>query len=268
VLINRWRSLDQLVRTKRLFNAVRSAKYISRPILFFTVLSILLFIAPWTWLPKPFTLVVPLRTSRAVQLKLYYTGSSDFREDWTTVRYADSRGAFKSYRLPIDTSQLKRLRLHVAPAVVLDLGQVTLARLGTSSMALARSAITVNPDVCRIEQQPDFTRLSTAADSDGFDIELYDSQVPLVNARHLEPAMVVLLCCSLLGLLWAVVRQRRAVISASPRTGRISGKACGAVVLALTLLLSLNVLLNLNGSSSAMWRYFVDGRLPERGVFL
>src|SRR5947208_7160198 len=87
VLINRGRNLAQVVRTKRFFNAGPSAKY-SRRILFFTVLSILLFVGPWMWLPKPFTLVVPLRTSRAVQLKLYYTGSSDFREDWTTVRYS------------------------------------------------------------------------------------------------------------------------------------------------------------------------------------
>jgi hypothetical protein len=271
VLIDRWRYVAQSVRTKRFFNVVRPAKHISRPILFFTALSILLFIGPWIWMPKSFTLVVPLRMSRAVQLKLYYTGASEFREDGTTVRYADSRRNFKIYRLPIDTTQLKKLRLHVAPAVVLDLGQVTLARLGGSNISIAPSAITVNPNACRIEQHPNFTRFSTAADSDGFDIELYDSQVPLVHARHLEQVMAALLCCSLLGLLWAIARQRRAVVSGTsppPRTGRISRKACGAVVLALTVLFSLNVLLNLNGSSSAMWRYFVDGRLPDRGVLV
>jgi hypothetical protein len=268
LLISRWRNLAQSVRTKGFFNMLGSAKNLSRPVLFFTVLSILLFIGPWTWLPKPFTLVLPLRTARAVQLKLYYTGVSEFREDWTTVRYADSRGAFKIYRLPIDTSQLKKLRLHVAPAVVLDLGQITLGRLGASNITMARSAVIVNPDACRIEQHSDFTRFSTAADSDGFDIELYNSEEPIIHASYLEHFLVGLLCCSLLGLLLAVVRERRVLASVRLRTGRISGKACGAVVLALTILLSLNVLLNLNGSSSAMWRYYVDGRLPERSLLL
>ena len=244
---------------------------ISSPILFFAVLSVLLFVGPWTWLPKPFTLVLPLRTSRAVQLKLYYTGGSEYREDWTSVRYAESRGGFKIYRLPIDTTSLKKLRLHVGPAVVLDLGQVTLARLGGPEIAIAPSEITVNPNVCKLEQHADSTRLSTAADSDGFDIELYDSRDPIISAPNLDYLFVASLCCSLVGLLWAVVRQRRTLAGAVPaatRTRRISGKACGAVVCGLTLLLFLDVLLNLNGSSSAMWRYCADGRLPERGLLL
>jgi hypothetical protein len=269
-LIKRWRyHLSAANMTNPFLKPARGARQISRPILFFAVLSVLLFVGPWTWLPKPFTLVLPLRTSRAVQLKLYYTGGSEYREDWKSVRYAESRGGFKIYRLPIDTTSLKKLRLHVAPAVVLDLGQVTLARLGGPKMAIAPSEITVNPNACRIERHGDFARLSTAADSDGFDIELYDSPDPIISAPNLEYLFVALLCCSLVGLLWAVVRRRRTAagaVHAATRTRRISGKACGAVVCGLTLLLFLDVLLNLNGSSSAMWRYFADRRLPERGL--
>lgn len=254
---------------KRFFKPARWDRQISWPILFFAVLSVLVFVGPWTWLPTPFTLVLPLRTSRAVQLKLYYTGGSEYREDWTSVRYAESRGGFKVYRLPIDSTSLKKLRLHVGPAVVLDLGQVTLARLGGPKITIAPSAITFNPDACKFEQHGAVTRLSTAADSDGFDIELYDSPDPIISAPNLEYVFVGLLGCSLVGLLWAVIRQRRTAadaVRAATRTRRISGKACRAVVCGLTLLLFLDVLLNLNGSSSAMWRYFVDGRLPERGL--
>jgi hypothetical protein len=253
------------------FKPLSWVRQISWPILFFAVLSGMLFIAPWTWLPKPFTLVLPLRTSRAVQLKLYYTGGSEFREDWASVRYVESRSGFKLYRLPIDTARLKKLRLHVSPAVVLDVGQITLAPLGRAGIPIA-SQLSVDPNLCRTEQHGDFTRLLTAPDSNGFDLEIYNSQVPLINGGHLDKIVVALLCGSLVGLLWAVARQRHprsaGGANAPVRTRRIDGRTCAAVVIGLTLVLSLNVLLNLNGSSSAMWRFFADGRLPDRGLLL
>jgi hypothetical protein len=253
------------------FKPPRWVRRISWPILFFAVLSGVLFVGPWTWWPKPFTLVLPLRTSRAVQLKLYYTGGPEFREDWASVRYVESRSGFKLYRLPINTARLKKLRLHVGPAVVLDVGEITLAPLAKAGIRIAPSALSVDPNLCRLEQHGDFTRLLTAPDSNGFDIELYDAQAPLINGRHLEKIVVALLCGSLLGLLWAVARQRPALpggVSAPVRTRRINGRTCAAVIIALTLVLFFNVFLNLNGSSSAMWRFFVDGRLPERGLLL
>ncbi|MEY2579110.1 MAG: hypothetical protein QOI49_1934 [Verrucomicrobiota bacterium] len=257
--------------TKPFFQPARWVKQISWPVLFFATASALVFIGPWTWFPKPFTLVLPLRTARAVQLKLYYTGGSEFREDWTSVRYAESRSGFKVYRLPIDTTNLKKLRLHVGPAVVLDLGQVTLARLAGPSVPIAPSEVKVGPAPCGIEQHGDFIRLSTSPDSEGFDLELYNSNVPLISGRHLEQITLGLLCVSLLGLLWTVARQRRALVGevhAAPRTSRISARACAAIVLGLTLIFFINVLLNLNGSSSAIWRFCMDGRLPERGLLL
>lgn len=244
---------------------------ISWPIPLFSLVSLLLFVAPWTWLPKPFTLVLPLRTSRAVQLKLYYTDGSAFREDRMTVGYADSRSAFKIYRLPIQTTRLRALRLHIGSAVVLDLGKVSLAQLGRPDIPIVASAIAVSSGLARTERHGDFTRLLTAPDSDGFDLELYNAQVPLVNGRNWEKIVDALLCLSLLGLVWAVARQGRRAdrrTDAAARTIRISARTCAIVVVSLTLLLAINVLLNLNGSSSAMWRYFADGRLPDRGLLL
>jgi hypothetical protein len=235
----------------------------------FAFLCVVLFVAPWTWFPKPFTLVVPLRTSRAVQLKLYYTSGAEFREDWTAVRYVDSRGPFKVYRLPIDTSRLQRLRLHVDRAVVLDLGQVTLARFGSRDIPIAPSQITISSGLCRMEQDIGFTRFLTGPDSDGFDLELYNVPVPIINGRHLDQIWVTLVCLSLLGLLWAGGRRHArngGAAEAGRWGGRINTRTCGAVVLGLTLLLFLNVLLNLNGSSSAMWRFLADDRLPDRGL--
>jgi hypothetical protein len=256
---------------KPFFETARWVRQTSWPVLFFATASALLFIGPWTWLPKPFTLVLPLRTSRAVQLKLYYTAGSEFREDWTSVRYVESRSGFKVYRLPIDTTNLKKLRLYVGPAVVLDLGPITLARVAGPSIPIAPSQVTVGPAPCGIEQHGDFIRLSTAPDSDGFDLELYNSNIPVISGRHLDQIVVVLLCGSLLGLLWAVARRRGAFARdrhAATRTKRISGRACAAIVIGLTVIFFINVLLNLSGSSSAMWRFCVDGRLPERGLLL
>jgi hypothetical protein len=218
--------------TTRFFKRAPWVGQISWPVLFFAVLSVPVFVGPWTWLPKPFTLVLPLRTSRAVQLKLYYTGESKFREDWTSVRYADSRSGFKVYRLPIDTTSVTKLRLHVGPAVILDLGQVTLARSAGASIPIAPSEIAVGPQPCGIEQRGDFIRLSTAPDSDGFDLELFNSKVPVISGRHLDEIVVMLQCGSLLGLLLALARQNRAVpnpVSGRTRTRRISGMASNSL---------------------------------------
>src|SRR5437773_12207955 len=86
-----------------------------------TAATALLFVALWWCLPAPFTLTVPIRTSRAVELKLYYAGSdSGYREDRCSVRFADSRGGFKTIHLPIARSNLRALRLHVSPGAVVD----------------------------------------------------------------------------------------------------------------------------------------------------
>jgi hypothetical protein len=255
--------------SKRFPKLIRPLSGISWPIPLFSLLSLLLFVAPWTWFPKPFTLVLPLRTSRAVQLKLYYADGSGFRDDRITARYADSRSAFKTYRLPIDNTRLKALRLHIGSAVVLDVGKATLARLGGSDIPIDASTITVSSGVAKIEQHSDFTRLLTAPDCDGFDLELYKGPVSVINGRNLEGLGAGLLCLSLLGLVSAVVRQCRRAhrqTEVAPRTRRINGRTCTAVVVGLTLLLAINVLLKLNGSSSAMWRYFADGRLPDNGL--
>lgn len=233
--------------------------------------SILLFIAPWTWLPSPFALVLPLRTSRAVQLKLYYTDRAGFRDDWTAVVYADSRSGFKNVRLPIDATHLKALRLHVGGAVVLDIGKATLARFGAAPIPIDASATTVSAGLCKVEPHTDFTRFLTASNSDGFDLELFKTETPLVHGRNFERIVGCLLCLSLLGLVWSVAREHPSLDRTPPvarRTKRISRKTCAIVVLGLTALFVVNVLLNLNGSSSAMWRYFGDCRLPDRGLLL
>src|SRR5256885_8327270 len=173
--------------------------------------STLVFVALWWWLPAPFTVTLPIRTSRAVQLKLYYAGGdSGYREDRCSVRFADSRGAFKPFRLPIPRNNLRALRLHVSPGAVVDFGQVVLAPLGKDEIPIRPSEINVVNNSCKMEQQGSMTRFQTAADSDGFDLDLTSSQLPMSNARRLEPAAVILLCCLLAWLIWTVAQRQAA----------------------------------------------------------
>src|SRR5438045_1960421 len=147
----------------------------------------LLFVALWWWLPAPFTLTLPIRTSRAVHLKLYYAGGdSGYREDRCSVRFADSRGAFKPVHLPIPRSNLRALRLHVSPGAVVDFGQVVLAPLGKDGIPIRPSEISVVNNSCKMEQQGSMTRFQTAPDSDGFDLDLTSLQLPMSNARRIE----------------------------------------------------------------------------------
>src|ERR1041385_8070526 len=185
------------------------AKLARERLILLTGATVLLFIALWWWLPAPFTLTFPIRTSRAVQLKLYYAGGdSGYREDRCTVRFADSRSAFKSIRLPIPRSNLRALRLHVSPGAVVDLGQIVLAPLGRREIAIRPSEISIFNNSCRMEQQGSITRFQTAADSDGFDLDLTSSQLPMSNARRLETAAVILLCCLLGWLVWTVAQRQ------------------------------------------------------------
>jgi len=237
-----------------------------------TAATALLFVALWWWLPAPFTLTVPIRTSRAVELKLYYAGSdSGFREDRCSVRFADSRGAFKAIRLPIARTNLRALRLHVSPGAVVDFGPVVLAPLGKTQISIPSSEISVVNNSCKMEQQGSITRFQTAADSDGFDIDLQSSQLPMSSARRLEPAAVTLLCCLLAGLVWMVAQHSRTMPAAKSSEGfnyRLNAKATQRIVIGLTLAFVLATLFKLNGSSTPIWRFYADGRLPDDGLFL
>ena len=246
------------------FGAVRT------PLFLLTLATALLFVGLWWWLPAPFTLTVPIRTSRAVQLKLYYAGGdSGFREDRQSVRFADSRGAFKPVRLSIPRSNLRALRLHIGPGAVVDFGQVVLSPLGRADIAIDPSDITVVNNSCKVEQLGAITRFLTAADSDGFDLDLKSPQFPFSNARRLEPGAVVLLCCLLAALLWIGTR-RQAAASAwtSLENYRFSPAACRRIVIGLAVVFVVATILKLNGSSSAIWRFYADGRLPNDGVLL
>jgi hypothetical protein len=237
-----------------------------------TVATILLFVSLWWWLPKPFTLIVPIQTSRAVQLKLYYAGGdSGFREDRATVRFADSRATFNNVQLPIPRSNLRALRLHVSPGAMVEFGQLVLAPLGRAAIPISPSDISVVNNSCKVEQLGAITRFYTAADSDGFDLDLHSSQLPLSNARRLEGAAVILLCCFLATSVWLVTRSQQTNALAT-RPGllrdRLSPRACRRIVLALTLIFVLATILKLNGSSSSIWRFYADGRLPDRDLLL
>jgi len=242
------------------------------PLLLLTAATTLLFVALWWWLPAPFTLTLPIRTSRAVELKLYYAGSdSGYREDRCSVRFADSRGAFKTVHLPIARSNLRALRLHVSPGAVVDFGQITLACLSRADIAISPADITIVNNSCKMEQLGTGTRFQTAPDSDGFDLDLTSSQLPLSNARRLESGVVILLCVLLTALVWMVANRRRTVFGSPwPRVlkGRLSFRATGRVVFALTMTLVLATLLKINGSSSSIWRFYADGRLPDHDLLV
>src|SRR6478672_2283511 len=77
--------------------------------------SVILFVAPWTWSPKPFVLQMDIRTARATQMKLYYDSSRGIREDECIQRMVDSRGVFKAIELPIDSTTVQALRLSLNP---------------------------------------------------------------------------------------------------------------------------------------------------------
>jgi hypothetical protein len=242
------------------------------PLLLLTAATTLLFVALWWWLPAPFTLTLPIRTSRAVQLKLYYAGSdSGFREDRCTVRFGDSRGAFKPIHLPIPRSNLRALRLHVSPGAVVDFGEIVLARLGKSDVAIQPPEVIVVNNSCKVEQEGPITRFQTAADSDGFDLDLTSSQFPLSNARRLEIIVVLLLCCLLGWLVWVAGKRPVAAIGTQGRpllSYRINRRTSRRIVIGLTLVFVLATLFKLNGSSTPIWRFYADGRLPEDGVLV
>jgi hypothetical protein len=260
----RWSFTPQPGTLNPFFGAVRS------PIVLVTAATALLFVALWWWLPAPFTLTIPIQTSRAVHLKLYYAGGdSGFREDRQSVRFADSRSAFKPVRLSIPRSNLRALRLHVSPGAVVDFGRVVLSRIGRSDIAIDPSHITIVNSSCKMEQMGAITRFQTAADSDGFDLDLHSPEFPLSNARRLEPSAVVLLCCLLATLVWFSGRRpTTAQVLTRLQNRRLNPRTCRRVVTGLALVFALATVLKINGSSSAIWRFEADGRLPDDGVLL
>src|SRR5947207_15648869 len=113
-----------------------------------------------------------------------------------------------------------------------------------------------------MEQDGPITRFQTVADSDGFDLDLTSSQLPLSNARRLEITLVILLCCLLGLLVWVAAKRPLAPIGTQQRPilgYRINARTSRRIVIGLTLVLVLATFFKLNGSSTPIWRFYADG---------
>jgi hypothetical protein len=267
-LIKRWRyHLSAANMANPFFKPARWVRQISWPILFFAVLSVLLFVAPWTWLPKPFVLQMEVRTSRATQMRLYYDSFRGIREDESIERMVDSRGVFKTIELPIDSDAIQALRLRINPGVTMTVRNVRLKPLGRAPISLNLEKIIPLSGWCELHRVDSTLTIYSPPDTLVLDLGLTDAPYSTQ-----DPALAVALLSLIASaaLLHNLLRRSKLSMPGAWRCygRRASDKHAHIIVALFTGLFLILVLGKFNGSSSALWRFYADGRTPDHSLLL
>lgn len=226
------------------------------------VVAVLLFVAPWTWLPAPLTLELELRTSRAVRLKVYNMQGNELREDTCTVTFADARGSFKRYRLPIYGTSVRALRLQVIPGAVTEFRRVSVNRLGRGAVQIKPAAMTPATIWSTAYVNGETVHIEPAEGATDYHLDIRTEHL-VTNARRLEPIVALLLCGCCIGL----VTLRSNDTSRHKARFRLwlrraARYPTARVVAVATVWLVIATVAKLNGSSTAIWRFYAEGRLP------
>lgn len=243
---------------------------VNKQILWTAILAafpVALFIAPWTWLPKPFVLQLEIRTSRATQMRVYYDSSRGIREDECIERMVDSRGVFKTIELPIDSATIQALRLRLNPGVIMAVRNIRLKPLGRPPISLKLEKIISLSGWCELHRVDSTLTIYSGTPPLVLDLGLAD---PPYTAQDPGLAVALLSLISSAALLHNLRRRSKlSMPDARKSYGRRASDKHALIIVALfTGLFLILVLGKFNGSSSALWRFYADGRTPDHSLLL
>ena len=240
------------------------------PFLFAMVCAIA-FVGQVHWRPAPFAVEAEIKTDKPALFELRYNRGYTNRQEGIATAIVQKTGEFIRVRFPIETNTIHGLRLvNLGFGRSLELRSLALKPLGGPERSLNAAELAPNsPD-------PAETRISQG---DGLIRVEWNGKEPLV--LHLDPGsrvpasrlalllqwvFMVPLSIGALGLFWTF---RRANTS---RPNMVAGfdttRTRAAIVTAFVLAYFVASLFGLNGSSTALWRFYADRQMPTAGVLL
>ena len=231
------------------------------------------FIAQVNWRPAQFALLAEVRTDAPALIQLRYNRGYGIRQEGISTKILESTGEFIRVRFPIEVNNAQDLRLvNFGVGHSLDLRSLALKPLHGSARSLTAAELSSHTPNTQISQTADVIHVvSSGTEPTVLHIERGSRLKASRSARLVQWVFVIPLFCAALGLVRAFrqevnVRRDNAVPVACPdgRSRRLRMIVIGALVLGYCA----SSLLDLNGSSTALWHNYADRGLPNVGVII
>jgi hypothetical protein len=232
-------------------------------------LCALLFVAQLHWRPALFTLVLEMRADRPLRLQLLHDRDYDgVSQRASATRFVESHGEFTTVRFPIESNYARNLGLigidHAGP---FEIREVRLDSLGSSSRRLSLGDVRPGKPETKITFQAAGTILVS---SDKAEPAVAVSAGSLAKAPwfiRLIPWLfvgVIACVCVLFG------RHLRPGLTATNAVGAATSPFRSRRLIIGLLILGYVVasLLQLNGSSTALWQWYGDREVPRAGILV
>lgn len=238
---------------------------------FLAVSSALVFVAQVNWRPAQFALLAEIRTDAPAQIQLRYNRGHGVRQEGISKKILNSPGEFIQVRFPIEVNIAQDLRLvNLGFGRSVDLRSLTLKPLrGTARNLTAAELSSITPNT-QISQVGEVIHVESSGTEP---LVLHISRGSRLQAsrvaRLLQWIFVIPLAGAAAGLAFALVKP-------NVQWGHFQANSLDAhrpglrMVVIGTLAFGYFAfsLLGLNGSSTALWRYYADRETPDAGVLL
>jgi hypothetical protein len=224
------------------------------------------FVAQVHWRPPQFALVAEIKTDAPARMQLRYNRGYGNRQEGLAQNVVAQTGEFVRVRFPIEVSSAHGLRLvNLGFGRSLDIRRLTLESLGSGARVYSPTQLAPN--------SPNTSETQITEIGDTIHVE-WNGREPLV--LHIEPGsripasrlaallqwiFVIPLALAALSLVWISRKPADAWIGSLPRLRVV-------VIVTFIGVYLLASFANLNGSSTALWRYYADCELSTPGVLL
>lgn len=243
----------------------------SRPVISWSLIAlcVALFSMDAIWHPAPFVLQLGVKGERSSRLRLFYDTGKGIRPQDSNTQWIDASTEFTTVRFRIDAPRFKGLRLtQVDSAIPLELRSITLHRFPAQKIRINPFDLKPAEGIATITQLSAVTRVLPASGASGVTIAIQFPQEfvesPLLT--RLRAGAVALLGLAAVAFLWWGRPESRQTLERETRQPgpRISGRT--AIISILVAAYLLTSVFELNGSSSAIWRYFADWETPSHSL--
>ena len=243
----------------------------SRPLISWSLvaLCVVLFMVNAVWHPAPFVLQMRMKGERCARMRLFYDTGKGIRPQDSNTQWIDGSSEFKTVRFRIDAPQFNELRLaQVDSAIPIELRSITLHRFAAQNLGISANDLKPVAGIATIKQADATITIlpEPGASSTAITIQVPQSisESPLLTG--LRASGVGLLGLAAVAFLWWGRSENKQ--KSETDTGRAHLRMSGrtAIISFLIAAYLLTSVFELNGSSSAIWRYFADWELPHQSL--
>lgn len=248
----------------------------SHAIWLLALLCAVCFVAQIHWRPAQFALVAEIKTDAPARLQLRYNRGYGVQQEGIATKIVQPTSEFVRVRFPVEVNTAQGLRLvNFGFGRSLDLRFVTLEPLAGPTRRLTAAELSPNvPDTSntQISQMGEVIHIESSGTEP---LVLHFSRGSRLQASRtallLQWIFVVPLAGAAVALVCAL-RQKRNVQPDYSHPAGLSDALRSRLRIAVigTLVAGYFVFsfLGLNGSSTALWRYYADREMPDAGVLL